>query len=350
MSGRRGWTVWRIEPSLTFDALCLMNTLSGDPYYLVYYRSEFDRFDPLLTAEEREAFRAVKRTIKDEGRGIVSAHVALILSCGRARTLDRLVRQVEDRRATRAAFARSDFWDADAWKGYDRARPALATALRALKRVGFEGYWRQHVLPHVEERVRSLTSQLGEYDFLPVVSRLLGRPARARRLTVHLLQFSQPHGIRVSGLRFLTHVDYPVATVLRNALHESLHPPFDRRDPRVRAALRRLGRDPAIREIVRDHDRSLGYNTVAGYVEEDCVQALEEIVAEKFGVGRDSRWYWKTHDGGMHRFAAAVYAGFHELAGADPPGVRFPEWFVRAVEAGRLEGRTLRLAAERFFG
>jgi len=31
-------TRWRVAPSLAFDALCAMNVLSGDPYYLQYYQ------------------------------------------------------------------------------------------------------------------------------------------------------------------------------------------------------------------------------------------------------------------------------------------------------------------------
>ena len=36
-----------------------------------------------------------------------------------------------------------------------------------------------------------------------------------------------------------------------------------------------------------------GYNTTAGYIEEDSVQALEQIVSEKFWIGRDACKYWQ---------------------------------------------------------
>src|SRR5271169_2969347 len=34
-------TDWQLKPSLKYDTLCLLNALSGDPYYLEYYRAEY---------------------------------------------------------------------------------------------------------------------------------------------------------------------------------------------------------------------------------------------------------------------------------------------------------------------
>ena len=44
-------TDWQLKPSLKYDTLCLLNALSGDPYYLEYYRAEYERFHPLFTPE-----------------------------------------------------------------------------------------------------------------------------------------------------------------------------------------------------------------------------------------------------------------------------------------------------------
>jgi len=40
-------TDWQLKASLKYDTLCLLNALSGDPYYLHYYQAEFDHFHPL---------------------------------------------------------------------------------------------------------------------------------------------------------------------------------------------------------------------------------------------------------------------------------------------------------------
>src|ERR1700719_4723948 len=73
-------TYWQLKPSLKYDTLCLLNALSGDPYYLEYYQAEYNHFHPLFTPEEQAAFIELKHVIKDEGHGIVSAKLALYYS------------------------------------------------------------------------------------------------------------------------------------------------------------------------------------------------------------------------------------------------------------------------------
>jgi hypothetical protein len=165
---------------------------------------------------------------------------------------------------------------------------------------------------------------------------------------VYLLSYSEPHGIRITGLRFLTHVSYPLSIVLHNAIHEPMHPPYHVDDPKVRDAIDLLGRDPLVIDKVQHHDPSFGYNTTAGYIEEDSVQALEELVGEKVGVGRNPCQYWKEQDGGMHVLAAAIYTDYKQASSANPD-LSYAQWFVRAVQDGQLRGSNLQKAVQTFF-
>ena len=342
-------TIWDLRPSLKYDALCLLNVLGNDPYYLTYYRTEFDHFDPLFTLGERTAFRDVKRIIKDEARGIVSALLALELSVTEEEGLAPLIRAVADSSTIRAALEHTSLWDPNSWTTYERARPSLLTALQALERVGFESYWEENVRPVIEKEIEQLRPVLPKYDIVPAIEAILGKPLPSHRVVVYLLQYSQPHGIRITGTRFLTHVSYPFEIVLRNAIHELMHPPYDSNHPAVRGAVERLGADATIREIVEHHNKSFGYNTVPGYVEEDCVQALEEIVSRQFGAGRDPVEYWKMQDDGMHTLAAAIYEGYRGSGFEGPTPLPFPEWFVGAVSRGALEGEQLLRTTRLFF-
>jgi len=98
---------------------------------------------------------------------------------------------------------------------------------------------------------------------------------------------------------------------------------------------------------VAHHDRSAGYNTTVGYIEEDSVQALEEIVSEELGVGRFARGYWYAQDGGMHVLAPAIYVAYKQALAQHPEP--YSQWFVQAVERGQLNGPPLRSAIRRFF-
>jgi hypothetical protein len=340
-------TDWQLKPSLKYDALCLLNALSGDPFYLNYYQAEYDHFHRLFTGAEQAAFAELKHVIKDEGHGIVSAKLALYYSTVDDETLPEMIRTARDSAAMEAALRKTSYWSADEWQNYEAAKPALEAALRALDRVGFPAYWQANARPKIEKRIAEITPDLAKYDILPVIESYLGFPLPSHTITVYLLAYSEPHGIRITGLRFLTHVSYPFRIVLHNAIHEPMHPPYHADDPKVREAIEMLGRDPLVMDKVQHHDPSFGYNTTAGYIEEDSVQALEELISEKFGVGHNPCQYWKEQDDGMHVLAAAIYADYKRESSANP--TPYTQWFVRAVQDGQLRGNKLQQTVQSFF-
>jgi len=340
-------TDWQLKPSFKYDALCLLNALSGDPYYLHYYQPEYEHFHALFTADEQAAFTQLKHVIKDEGHGIISAKLALYYSVVDAETLPEMIRTAHDSSAMKTALEKTSYWNANEWQNYEAARSALEAALRALDRVGFPAYWEVNAKPKIEKRIAEISAELPKYNIIPVIESYLGFPLPSQTITVYLLAYSEPHGIRITGLRFLTHVSYPFRIVLHNAIHEPMHPPYHADDPKVRQAIELLGRDPLVMDKVQHHDASFGYNTTAGYIEEDSVEALEELISEKFGVGHNACAYWKEQDGGMHVLAAVIYTDYKEASFQKPEP--YSQWFVRAVEDGQLRGTSLQKTAESFF-
>jgi hypothetical protein len=340
-------TDWQLKPSLKYDALCLLNALSGDPYYLEYYQAEYNYFHPLFASEEQAAFAQLKHVIKDEGHGIVSAKLALYYSAVDDETLPEMIRTAHDSNLMEAALKKTSYWSTDEWQNYETARPALEAALRALDRVGFPAYWEANAKPRIEKRIAELSLQLPKYNIVPVIESYLGFPLSSSTITVYLLAYSEPHGIRITGLRFLTHVSYPFSIVLHNAIHEPMHPPYHADDPKVREAIDLLGRDPLVIDKVQHHDPSFGYNTAAGYIEEDSVQALEELVSEKFGVGHNACRYWQEQDGGMHVLAVALYTDYKQASSSKPEP--YSQWFVHAVQDGQPRGANLQQTVQSFF-
>jgi hypothetical protein len=342
-------TQWSLEPSLKYDALCVLNVLSDDPFYLKYYQAEHDHFAPLLSESERESFHSLKRILKDEAGGIISAQLSLYFSTIDAETLDQMIQLVADSTSMRRALERTPYWNSDSWAAYDRSRPALKVALEALRRLGFAEYWTRAAKPQVDKRIAEIQPQLSRLDVIGAIEPRLGHPLQSRQIRVFLLAYSKPHGIRISGTRFLTHYSYPIEIVVRNAIHEMLHPPYDKNSPSIARALRKLGKDPRIRAAVENHDRSFGYTTVEGYVEEDSVQAIEAVVAEELGVARDQRAYWKEQDGGMHVLAAAIYFQLRRAEQARGAKVPFPEFFAAQVRGGHLTEKELGRTIDAFF-
>jgi hypothetical protein len=346
-AAERATTDWQLEPSLKYDTLSILNALSGDAYYLHYYQAEYDHFHPLFTPEEQAAFIQLKRTIKDEGHEIISAKLALYYSVVSDETLPEMIHTAHDSTQMEAALRKTSYWNADSWRNFEASRPALESALRALDRVGFPAYWAANAKPRIEKRITELSSDLPKYDVIPVIESFLGFRLPSRRIKVYLLAYSEPHGIRITGLRFLTHVSYPFSIVLHNAIHESMHPPYHADEADVRTAIALLGKDPTVVDKVEHHDPSFGYNTAPGYIEEDSVQALEEIVSEKFGIGHNPCKYWKEQDDGMHVLAAALYLGYKQAESETPQA--YAVWFSKAVESGRLRGSALKETVQSFF-
>jgi hypothetical protein len=340
-------THWELEPSLKYDTLCLLNALSGDPYYLQYYQAEYNHFHPLFTSEEQAAFVQLKRVIKDEGHEIISAKLALYYSAVGDETLPEMIRTAHDSSGMQAALRKTSYWNEDGWQNYESARPALEVALQALDRVGFPAYWAANAKARIEKRIDALSSELPNYNIVPVIETYLGFPLPSHTIKVYLLAYSEPHGIRITGLRFLTHVSYPFRIVLHNAIHESMHPPYRTDDADVRKAIDLLGREPTVIDKVQHHNPSFGYNTADGYIEEDSVQALEQIVSEKFGMGRNACDYWRQQDDGMHVLAVALYVGYKRAAAEAP--LPYSQWFIGAVQGGQLRGSALKETIQSFF-
>ena len=343
-------TQWELQPSLTFDAICALNMLSGDPYYLEYYKADYDRLVKQFRPEELAAFVNLKRRIKDQNGGIISASLALYFSAVDGKSLDDLIKTVKDSSVMQRNLKATPYYDEENWKLYEASRPDLEAAFRALKRIHFDEDWGKNVRPKIEQARAGIAAKLPSYNVIPAVEQVLGSPRPTNQITVYLLYYSEPHGIKITGTRFLTHYSYPFRIVLRNAIHEMMHPPYDlAHDPELRSGLESLKSDAFLMSKVEHHDTSAGYNTLAGLEEEDCVQALEQIIAERFGMGGDPRAYWRQQDGGIHVLAVALYELMKEQE-FDGSRESFPTFLKRQLRSGMLSNGKIEQLNKRFLG
>lgn len=328
-------TVWALRPSLKHDALAFLGVLTGDPFYTERYPAEYARFEPQLTPETRAALAEIERKVKVEGGRIISAHLTLVFSASPAETLSEMRSALEDLAPLRAAFEETPY--AGDWPIFESIVPELRVVLGWYEQIEFPAFWEAEVLPRVEARIAELSPQLPGYDVLGETARLTGRPAPLDTLTVYVLRFVEPHGIKVTGSRFLTAVSWPLSVVLPDAVHEMMHPPYDLAgDPELRAALDRLRADSTLIDRVENHDPSLGYTTFDGFVEENVVQALEQVALERMGVGRDPHAHWCRQDGGMHVLAVALYRVMQEKRFPDS-GEPVRDLLIREVSDGSLQ-------------
>lgn len=342
-------TNWKIEPSFKYDALCFLNILTADTFYLTYYQKEYDKFKPLIIPEAETSLNNLKRVLKDENGRIISAYLSLYFSAVEDSTLEQMISTLDDTRKMKENFEKTPYHDEDSWKLFESVKGDLKTILQFLQAINFEGYWKENILPIVEKKIGEIEPDLPKYDVIKENEEFLGYKLPSNDITVYMLYYSQPHGIKITGNRFLTDVAWPFKIVIRTAAHEMMHPPYDfNNNTKLRKAIESLGKDEFLMDKVKNHNPSYGYNTLEGLMEEDCVQALDQMINEKLGIARDAHERWKTNDDGIHVFAVALYQAMKEENYNSKHEV-FSDFLMRMIETGKLNAGTIKDWHDKFF-
>lgn len=343
-------TRWSVRTSEGFDALCFVGPLSGKPFYADHYRDELAVFKPRVSAEALAAL-ADLQAIADKDGFLLGPNLCTVFSGGPDGSLDDLIASLDNAEQVLAPPLRLPpaSMSPEEWRMFLDMAPKVRLVLTGLKDAGFPAFRAQYVAPRAAVRVPALSDKLAGLDVIAEQERLLGRQFPDPSLEVILLYFSKPHGIKIQGQRFLTHLDYPDQIVIRNAAHEMLHPPFDMDGPLAKALLERLGQDQLLTRIVAEHNPAFGYNSLEGVLNEDTVQALEQIVSERLGFAAPPDKRWRMADDGMHVLAAGLY-GLMKADGYDRTGGNIEAWMRRALDDGRLDPGPLHAAASGVLG
>ena len=175
-------TTWRVEPSLAFDALCFVQLLSGDAYYLDLYEGSEDAAyaratRARLSGAERAAVDRVHWLLHDFLGTTPCTVGSSLLALGGGYGLAAFRAAIAAPRAFRRAHAQElDAFYRRALGTFrlpgvvvDLALRDLGTALDALERAGFEAYWRRSVEPDLDALAGSLTRELAAYDAVTAV-------------------------------------------------------------------------------------------------------------------------------------------------------------------------------------
>ncbi|MBU1379159.1 MAG: hypothetical protein KKE02_01765 [Alphaproteobacteria bacterium] len=338
-------TQWKVRGSEGFDALCFLGPLAGKPLYTRYYETELAEFRPRFPATAQAALDRLQ-TAADAASSLLAPGLCTMLSAAPDATLDEVilaVREAETR--VLPAYRASEYWNQESWDGFLAGRADLLVVLGGLREAGFPDVRRRLIQPKLEPRIAALSARLATLDVIAEQERLIGRKLEPG-IEIVLLWFSKPHGVRIQGQRFLSHVDYPDALTVRIAGHEILHPPFPMEGPTAKAAIAVLDADPLLVRVLKEHDPAFGYNTMEGILNEDTVQALDQIIAERLGVAIPPAQRWAKADDGMHILAAGLY-GTLKAEGYDRTGGDVETWMAGAVKAGKLGPARLHAAASK---
>lgn len=357
---RQGTTTWSIAPAYAFDALCFVQVLSGDPYYLGLFAGTADaayaqEARGRLTRGERAAVDRVHGLLQRVlGAGSCSVLSSLLAVTG-ASDLAAFRAVIADPRAFRRSFTDElDVFYRRATGGFrlpgfvvDLVLRDVAAYLDALDRLGFASYWQSGVRPELAALADELSRGVAPYDVVAVVESLIGGGLPSDVVSVHLARFARPSGISLRSTSLVMEERTDAAHLVRVAAHEALHGWIDwTGDARLAGLVSSLRDEPLVAAAFAARDRHHGYNTTVALVEEAATKALDQLAAERLGVATDANERWFFHDGGLHVMAVGWHETLGDVAFDDDPlplhervaglvasGVVTPGGFARAWEA-----------------
>jgi len=304
----RSMTNWKIEPSFKYDMCCFMNILTGDPYYREHYPDEPNPYDSLQTPEVKQAIDSLYKKLKTDNGIIISAWLCLYFSAIEGGEIDDMLAALKDPAVLKKNFKKSPYYDDKSWSIFLSVNSELQVIFEFLKQNDFKKYWSENILPKIEKRIKAEKTGIDKYDVIAQNEKMLGFKLPSDTITVFMLYYNRPHGIKITGMRFLTSIHWPFEITIRTSAHEMMHPPYDYdRDVELKVLIWSFENDEFVIDKVNNHNKSFGYNTLDGLFEEDCVQALDQMINDNLGVSIDPRKRWKESDEGIHVLAVALY-------------------------------------------
>jgi hypothetical protein len=232
----------------------------------------------------------------------------------------------------RRRYLATEYGKGDDFQAMSAIRADLARGLRQLEDDGFPAYWAEHALPAVQAAIAEQGAAAVEYDVIGADEAILGRRLDTDKITVEVLAYVRPHGIRITGWRFLNDAKVPLRVTIKTALHELLHPPFAKTGA-IAELLGRIERDPYFVRLVQHHDPSFGYTTTDGLLEEDLVTAVDVYNAHELGLLPDLAGYFADHDDGIHVVAFLILG---QLGREHRAGETYPDLLLRLEREGKL--------------
>lgn len=345
-TGQAKRTRWLVRTSEGLDAIAFLGALSGGQLYLEHYAEEAAVFARELPPQFTKDLAALWAKATADGFGLLGPNLAVLFSTdGNDATLNTLLTGLRERdQLILPKYRKSEYWSEKDWAWFSAHATRLEAIFVAMRDADFASFRVQRTLG-LTARVAEVQRALNSFDVIFWQEKLTGRTFEPT-IEIVLLRFSKPHGIKVQGQTFLQAADYDTATTIRIAAHEMLHPPVRMDGAAAKAALAVLARDPLMTKIVREHDPKWGYTTLEGVLNEDLVQALDQLISEALGVARNPADRWRKSDDGFHVLAGALYGLLRQDRWIETGG-SIEKWLFDAARTGRLAPAVLHFAAAR---
>lgn len=336
-------TLWTISPSYKFDLACICNLFTGQDLYRKAHPQGWEQFKHVFNESQ---FHELAKMLVDQGYLVSSALIAIFDSFEYNGEDIEEICKVAEEPELRETVLRSYFIDhkilsPDNWDQYSPLMPQLTGLARRIHQAGFLQYWRSNCLAEVEQCCQDFTASAAKYPVIEEVNRLLGEKYALdnQPICLYLCKFSAPHGSSLAKQGFVSDIRWDMETTVAIALHEMLHPPFDR------DKLAQISETLVQDDFVAAARKLLGpgyYSTPLMFVEENIVEGAHIYLAEKLGVENKPLEYFVKHDSGSHVLSVLLYQALKD--GIAESGLCLEQVIEKMLAAGLLQPGTIQSA------
>jgi hypothetical protein len=294
-----------VTHAYALDVANFLSVLTGDDFYTSRHPDTYERWSQRLSGQARQGIAAAVKIAGSIMLGpMVTGLVSAIPEFERM-NLSELLAQPEGRFRAWEYFAPENM----------AVLQTLLPVVSELENLDFHGYWLRERLPLITAAAEQAEHFLGSLalDIGEAVSSMLGAEHSAGEpIRLYLCTFAAPHGIKIFGRRFISDVRFDPALMVRIAIHEMFHPPYQR--SAVSDAAAALIGDPLFQESFASKNPKYGYATEDGFLEENMVEAMELHVSRRLGLIADPVEHLLNHDEGSHKLSLVLLQYFGRIA------------------------------------
>ena len=297
---------WQITLSYKMDLACFCNLLTKAEPVLERHREGYDAFCSII--EDRPDLLSFAASQLQQGLMIGTATATILgLSDYNGGDINKICQLFDDdsHHPLITSFLHEIGFSGDVSHILQAILPAMSDMLRYFHAQGFHDYWLKTCMPAIQEKVVSFQQAAIHYPVVSRVNQLLGfRSVNSPQVTLFLCSFSSPYGIGLKNA-FISDIRWCFEDTVAIAVHELIHPPFDRAV--IRQMAQSIWEDDFFQEAKSRLPLSSGYYLPEEFLEENLVEGTHLYLSEQLGVDKDSLRYLLTHDFGSHVISVILY-------------------------------------------
>lgn len=297
---------WRIIPSYKLDLACFCNLLTKAAIVLEKHKAGYDAFSDVMAA--RPDLLSFADSLLQQGLMVGTATASLLsLSDYNGEDIAEICRLFDDdsQHPMITNYLVENDFSGDIAHVLQNVLPQMSGMLRYFHTHGFQNYWQDNRLPAIREKQLAFQQAADRYPVISKVNQLLGfESVRSDQVTLYLCSFSAPYGIGLKNA-FISDIRWCFEDTVAIAVHELIHPPFDRAV--IRQMAQSIWQDEFFREAKGLLPPSSGYHLPEEFLEENLVEGTHLFLSEQLGVEKDPLRYLLQHDSGSHVVSVILY-------------------------------------------